>query len=223
MKISTITCGYVEMKMRFMFLLAVCSLCGSIACAEPEIQEKDEYYDIQGSTMNQLFGEMHHKGGRSNGVAWCSWQVNWGPEYVLTSEGYVVKKPNTVLVITYRYPRWLDRDKAPDDLRKEWDRLVQNAIVHEKGHGAIAMEAVRAIDKALASVPPNKDIRIYSGRVNAVGSKMLNAYKNKEQEYDKLTNFGRKQELADRLDHSISIGRDGRPQSNQAQQKRRGI
>jgi predicted secreted Zn-dependent protease len=197
---------------RFLCVAAALVSAGySIAWAEPEIKEKDEQYDIHGNTMAQLFSEMHHKGGRSNGVAWCSWNIEWDPEYAKTPNGYVVTKPKTKIVITYRYPRWTDQDKAPEKLKKEWDALLQNAMVHEKGHGAIAKEAARAIDDALMTVPPHPDIRIYSGRVSAMGNKVLNAYKNKEQEYDKLTNFGRKQELADKLDHSVHFGRDGRP------------
>jgi predicted secreted Zn-dependent protease len=156
---------------------------------------------------------MHHKGGRSVGVAWCGWQIGWDPEYVQTPHGYIIKNSNTKIVVTYRYPRWIDRDNASGDLRKEWDALVQNAMVHEKGHGAIAKEGAYAVEKALMAVPSHKDIRIFSGRVNAAGSKVIRDYKIKEQQYDKRTNYGRRQEAADQPDRPVSKTRNSRTQS----------
>lgn len=188
------------MKRYLLFIGIAFPVCASLVWAEPVINEADQYYDIHGSTMKELFSEMHHKGGRTNGVAWCSWKIDWNPEYAQTSQGYIVKKANTKIDITYRYPRWLDKEKAPKELQKQWDDLVQNAIVHEKGHGAIAKEGVREVDQALTMVASHPDIRIFSGRVNAAGSKAVRTCEGKEQAYDKRTNFGRKQYAADQPD-----------------------
>lgn len=185
---------------------------GSVLWAEPKVEEVDEYYEIKGSTMKELFNEMHHKGGRSVGVAWCGWQIDWDPEYAQTPQGYTLKNSNTKIVVTYRYPRWIDRDKASGELRKEWDALVRNAIIHEKGHGTIAKEGAYAVEKALMAVPSHKDIRIFSGRVNAAGSKVVREYTIKEQQYDKRTNYGRRQEAADQPDRPVSKNSNSRTQ-----------
>lgn len=37
----------------------------------------------------------------------------------------------------YRLPQWTHADKAPDDIRQKWERIMQSREIHEKHHGAI--------------------------------------------------------------------------------------
>ena len=78
---------------------------GVLFGAEPEVKEIDTYYDIHGNTLDQLFSEMHHKGGHTFGAAWTDWRVSWMAEREQTPEGFKVTKSNTKLVITYLYPK----------------------------------------------------------------------------------------------------------------------
>lgn len=161
--------------------------------SEPEIQESNVYYNIQGNTLEQLMNEMHHKGGRTVGAAWTDWQIFWDPETAKTEEGYIVTKSNTKLVLKYKYPKWTDEANGPKELRDKWANYCKNVVIHEEGHGAIAKEAAIEVDKAILSLKPEKNIRSLYGRVDAAAMKVINIYRNKGNTYDKDTYFGRKQ------------------------------
>jgi predicted secreted Zn-dependent protease len=183
------------MKKYLFYFLFLFLIFGSTSLAESEIPvtESNTYYDIHGNTLEQLMSEMHHKGGRTFGAAWTDWRVYWMADRAQTPQGFVVTKSNTKLTITYLYPRWGDESKAPAELRKKWDAYCKAVIIHEKGHGAIAMEAAREVDKAVMAVKPEKYAQSLEGRVSVAGNKVLKKYIEKEAEYDKVTKFGQKQ------------------------------
>ena len=137
--------------------------------------------------------EMHHKSGHTFGAAFTDWRIFWMADRAQAPEGFVVTKSNTKLTITYRYPRWVDEAQAPPELRKKWDTYCKAVIIHEKGHGAIAMEAAREVDKAVMAVKPEKYVQSLDGRVNVAGNKVLKEYRQKQEDYDRVTKFGQTQ------------------------------
>ncbi len=161
--------------------------------AEPDITETNTYYDIHGITVEQLRSEMHHKSGHSDGFAFTNWRISWMPDRVQTPQGFVVTKSNTNLIITYRYPRWTDEAQGSPELRQKWATLVKAIVIHEKGHGAIAMEAARAVDQAVIAVKPNKNAHILDGYVKIAGEQVLAVYRKKEVEYDQVSKHGQNQ------------------------------
>ena len=183
------------MKKYFFSFLILFLISVSIAMAESEIPitEANTYYDIHGSTLDQLMSEMHHKSGHTFGAAFTDWRVSWMADRVQTPEGFKVTKSNTKLIITYRYPRWTDEAQASAELRKKWAAYCKAVIIHEKGHGAIAMEAAREVDKAVMAVKPEKYVQSLDGRVNVAGNKVLKEYRKKEEDYDRVTKFGQTQ------------------------------
>ena len=181
------------MKKHLFLFLILFLIFGSTSWAEPPVTESNTYYDIHGNTLEQLMNEMHHKSGHTFGAAFTDWRVSWVADRAQTPKGFVVTKSNTKLTITYRYPRWVDEAQAPAELRKKWDTYCKALIIHEKGHGAIAMEAAREVDKAVMAVKPEKYVQSLYGRVNVAGNKVLKEYRKKEEDYDRVTRFGQKQ------------------------------
>jgi predicted secreted Zn-dependent protease len=182
-----------EMKKVFFSFLFLFLIYGSPSWAEPEITETTMYYDIHGTTIEQLRSEMHHKSGHSDGLAYTNWTITCRADKVKTSQGYVVAKSNTKLILTYHYPRWTDEAQAPEELRQKWAAFVKALEIHERGHGAIAMEAARAVDQAVMAVKPNKDAHILDGFVKIAGDKTIAVFRKKEIEYDQSTKYGQNQ------------------------------
>jgi predicted secreted Zn-dependent protease len=182
-----------EMKKRFFSFLILFFIFSTTSFAEPEITETNTYYDIHGTTVEQLRSEMHHKSRHSDGFAFTNCSVSWKADRVETPQGFVVIKSNTKLILTYCYPRWTEEAQAPAELRQKWDAFAKAEIIHEKGHGAIAMEAARAVDQAVMAVKPNKSAHVLDGYVKIAAEQVLAVYRKKEVEYDQVTKYGQNQ------------------------------
>jgi len=181
------------MKKAFFPFLIVFLISVSTSWAEPQITESNTYYEIHGNTLEQLRSEMHHKGGHSFGVAFTDWRVSWMADRVETPQGFVVTNSNTKVIVTYLYPKWVDEAQAPEELRQKWATLMKAIVIHEKGHGAIAIEAARAVDQAVMAVKPNKSAHVLDGYVKIAGERVLPIYRKKEVEYDRVTKYGQTQ------------------------------
>ena len=64
----------------------------------------------------------------------------------------VVESLNVFVDITYKYPRWRDRNRAKPNVRKAWDAFEARVEKHEETHGRISREYARSLEKKLKTL-----------------------------------------------------------------------
>lgn len=126
-------------------VLGILSLTG-VAQAEPRIKTIWKYYSIYGNTARELKSQMRRKGPKGF-WAYTVWWVNWSGTC------------RTNLKITYTFPKWVNKNRAPSSLRNSWDRMIRQLKLHEQGHSQHGINASREIEKSGCSKDPKRITR----------------------------------------------------------------
>jgi len=162
--------------------------------AEPLVTEKYDYYEIRGNDEKELRRQMGQNGTKWNdGETYDSatrWDINWDYGYDSAPQGCKVDSFRTILKITFRYPKWLRTDNAPQPLADKWDDYMKKLVMHENGHRDMALEAAEKISRAVAELPAARSCTDLDREVRALGLEIAAKLNRDEKEYDTITKHG---------------------------------
>ena len=121
-------------------------------------QETIKYYDVRGSTIEELRREVYSRGPYdSTGqrfAGWAEWRIRWWFDREQVPQGCKISRAVTETDIEYTLPRWVDADNAQPELRERWDRFLEALTLHEQGHGELARALAAEIEFAIRNLPP---------------------------------------------------------------------
>jgi predicted secreted Zn-dependent protease len=164
--------------------------------AAPSVKVTEHFYDVEGHKVRNLKKELHRKGKEATGGrhhALTQWTVRWNFHFRQMGPSCVLEALKTDLEITYQLPRWTDRESAPQDLIRKWDRYYAALKRHEDGHAAIGRRAAEEIDRELRKIVQPGGCNNFSNTVNTAANRILDLYKQEEKDYDDNTSHGRTQ------------------------------
>ena len=161
------------------------------ALAEPQINEKREFYDIRGGSESELKNEMNTKGindGRMND-AYTKWYVRWDFDYG-SGAPCRFRAVRVSADIDIKLPRWQNERDGSDELRQKWDRFLKALEEHENGHRDFGVKAATEIDAELSRMPAFPNCTELGAAANAKAYEILGKYQGEEKAYDAETNHG---------------------------------
>ncbi len=171
-----------------LFLIAAIAFVAGSAntvLSETVIQKKTSYFQIRGSTAEDLDRELAYRGpvtkdtgSRHAGAT----KIKFGGEvtYAEKSGWCYVEKAKVTLDTHIILPQWKNRKGASKELRLIWDTLSRDIKRHEERHAEIARNAARSMEKAFLKLRPQKTCEEMQARV-AKDSKDLIAKHDREQ------------------------------------------
>ena len=175
------------------------AIAAEVAAAPPPAVpiETVKTYDVRGTTLDQLRGEVFSRGpmDRVKGqrfAGWTDWEIMWRPDYEQTAHDCRVRKITTETHVTYTLPRWVDEAKAPPPLATAWNLFASSLTEHELGHGRLALELSQRMEYAMAAIPPQPSCAELEQKINALGTHMIDADDTQEA-YDRRTSHGASQ------------------------------
>jgi predicted secreted Zn-dependent protease len=162
----------------------------------PLIRISEEFYEIRGSTAEELHGEMQRlgplgeEGRRFHG--WTAWTINW--RYVSQPSGSACRATRVEVTaeITLTLPRWRAPPDAPESLRRQWDAYLAALRVHEDGHRDLAVATARRVHSRLSGFRTS-DCRDFNREANTEGQRILDRLRADNRRYDEETGHGRTQ------------------------------
>jgi predicted secreted Zn-dependent protease len=123
--------------------------------ARPTVAERTEYYEVFGSTEQELRSAINkirprdRTGERSDGLT--DWDINWKYELTMSAGSCSVEFVATTLRITVTLPRWANRRLASSTLAQQWDKYIAALEDHEQHHMQLALRAAQDIQERLSS------------------------------------------------------------------------
>ncbi len=162
------------------------------ASVGPTIVEDVEYYDVAGSTSEQVRASLEkvrplgRRGVRADALT--SMDVSWQFQLAKGEGGCAVVSLATKLNAVITLPRWTDR-QAGTSLTERWDRYSNALKRHEEGHMEIGREGVAALHKRLSALtaPSCKQL---AQLIEATGHEALDALEEQNLAYDRETKHG---------------------------------
>jgi predicted secreted Zn-dependent protease len=158
------------------------------------VTEHFVYYDVSGHTERDVRRQM-----TKNGTKWddgktydsvTTWNINWDYDYNCTAEGCKAEAFNSTVKVTFRYPKWVTAESAPQTLREKWDGYMKNLVLHEHGHRDMAVEATEELARAVSALPPAPSRAELDRQVKLLSKKMMAKLDSDQIEYDATTVHG---------------------------------
>ena len=121
-----------------------------------QVKEKFDYYEIDGTTQDELRAQM-----KSNGTSWndgkvyaalTTWDIHYHYDITSTNGRYSLSSIKTDVDIVFHLPRLKPSPRTPEQLIASWNTYLGHLKTHEFGHRDIAVRIVREIYQALSSL-----------------------------------------------------------------------
>jgi predicted secreted Zn-dependent protease len=116
------------------------------ARADWQAVEKVETYAVSGRTGIELYesiGERGPKAGIGRAIAYTTFDLKWSRKYVPEGSTCRLASARPHLTIITRLPKPADKLTAPTQMR--WDKFIAGITAHERVHGEIIVDMVKAI------------------------------------------------------------------------------
>jgi predicted secreted Zn-dependent protease len=134
-------------------------------------KETIERYAVSGSTGAELYRSIGENGpelGMGRVIAYTDFKLLWSRDYRPQPDGsckLVSARPS--LTITYRLPE--ARGDLPAETRKAWETFLAGIVAHEKVHGDIIVDMVKAIEATSVGLAAPNDPRCDKVRAELQG------------------------------------------------------
>lgn len=172
--------------------------CAGAFAQRVDIQERIEFYGIQGRTPEQLVREMQTKGppsafGGPGYFARAEQYFTWDLSFDVDDGVCEIDSYSVNVDMLYTLPKWTDQERGRSRLVKYWEQFEKNVFTHEQGHGDIALEVGVDISKAIAAIGPAETCdELISQAEPSIEAVMKNANA-RQRSYDKETQHGKTQ------------------------------
>jgi predicted secreted Zn-dependent protease len=161
----------------------------------PVVTEQYEYYDVRGDSEATLRCDITKNGCRwSDGKKYDSvttWRVKWhygyerGPQKTCSAESF-----QTSIDITFRYPKWVRDNAAPQSLVDKWESYMKNLVMHENVHRDMAVSAAEELSCLVAAMPPASSCAELDRHVRVLYKEQMQKLSEDERKYDTATSHG---------------------------------
>ena len=167
-----------------------------VAYAEPTTRIGESYYYIEGASALILTGQMDNKGpvgadGRHH-PALTRWEVQWRFRHNMQGDVCKMEKILVMVGVTAIRPRWRGEKTGSAALRDRWNQLVDAVDIYQAYHKQQALDAGTSIENALNDLAPTKTCEALTDAANQAATGILEQYKKASTEYDRATDYGRK-------------------------------
>ncbi|WP_183359069.1 DUF922 domain-containing protein [Geomonas limicola] len=162
-----------------------------------KVQERYQYYDIDGVSADDLRAQMKRNGTTWNDgnvyAALTTWDIRY--HYDITSKDgrYELCDISTDVDIVFHMPRLSPGAKAPLPLKTTWEGYYQHLQTHESGHRDIAVRIGEDLYRELAALGSSASRKDLDREAQTLIKTEFRKLKAEQIEYDAETHHGIKQ------------------------------
>jgi len=182
------------MQLRNLLITTGLLLVTNVASAEVLLSHRIIYYDIYGSTHQQLKQEMVSKGNiRADYISSANTEVSYNSKVTKSRQGSSCKVEHIKILVdvVQTYPKWINMYRGSQSLIDEWNQFMAASVTHEDRHMSEGLEVASKLDQHLQSFNWSSDCRTIDKQLNEESHKILDDYKNNGSlVYDRETNHG---------------------------------
>ncbi|MBS4097282.1 MAG: DUF922 domain-containing protein [Sulfuricella sp.] len=146
-------------------------------------------YEVFGKTHDEL-NDLMQKNAPLNDVTqqkhWglCHRFVDWDVTFATEEKLCRIHTLSLWLHTSIDLPHWVDRNSAPYDLRRKWERFERDLRSHEEGHRDHGQAAIYDLDNQLRAVAAKADWAALSREISALDAKVREKYLQIDAAYD---------------------------------------
>jgi predicted secreted Zn-dependent protease len=175
-------------------LFALVMLTIAPAAAEPNVTQTFNYYDVSGSTVQEIRADLNRHGPAGKDGkrydAFTRWYIRWRYDYRSGANQCAIAKVFTTVEVTITFPRLSETAEIPAAVRQAFAAYSERLLVHEKGHARNAIETATRIDAGIAALGPQGACAELDQVANRLGYSLVEKAKQWDTDYDQRTHHG---------------------------------
>jgi predicted secreted Zn-dependent protease len=179
------------------------------AFADPRVDVKIKYYEVEGDTVEDLKNELKVKTPiRNNGTPFdanTTWYVKWNTQWAMKGMSCGIISVTTRVSIIFTLPKWANYKEHSGKEREKWDRFFQRLVDHENGHKDIAVGSAKELEKSILDMESRKNCDDLKRDANRLGETIIEKYQGVTEQYDLETDHGRKQNASARWNEMSTV------------------
>ena len=170
--------------------------------AKPKYVNNIKYYDIHGSTVEELNRQMNELGPhlseeekkemivRSDGFAMLTSKIEWKAKKAQRKSGCNLHDLDYTHNITINYPRWVKPTDVSPELVKKWDKFYEGVVIHEEGHKEIDLKQTDEMFPLLVNISSYPTCEELNRAMEDISSEYHQKYRKLGGDYDIQTKSG---------------------------------
>ena len=186
----------------FLLLAWILGFTSVEAFADPRVDVKIKYYEVEGDTVEDLKNELKVKTPiRNNGAPFdanTTWYVKWNTQWAMKGMSCGIISVTTRVSIIFTLPKWANYKEHSGKEREKWDRFFKRLVDHENGHKDIAVGSAKELEKSILDMESRKNCDDLKRDANRLGETIIEKYQGVTEQYDLETDHGRKQNASAR-------------------------
>ena len=162
------------------------------------VQWRTNYYDVSGSSIREIRRSMRRN--RPPQVeldALTEWSLRARCSPSPFQGAYRCAGFNTTLAIRITLPRWTPPEGASDFVKEAWGSYITALTEHELGHAQFALSAAAELHRQVREMGTYPSPEAVQSQVQSLVMSITEEFKQREEEYDRLTNHG--------VDHGVVL------------------
>lgn len=156
-------------------------------------QSSDIYYDIYGSTLNEIRAQLMSCGPKYEGESFAGMTthyINWNYLMRFDASGTChVENAAVGVNVKIYYPKWDAPEISSQETRGIWDNMISNLRTHEEGHRQIDYDGGEKLYNTISPVSASSCNEVES-IVKDKTSSIVDEISQNNQNYDAQTNHG---------------------------------
>ena len=164
------------------------------AAAEPKVTESFNYYDVSGSTVQELRADLNRKRPTDKDGkhfdAFTRWYIRWHYDYQTGSNQCAIASVSTTVNVTITFPRLSETADTPGAVNQAFADYRQKLLLHEKGHAQNAIDTAKRIDDGITALRPLGTCAGLGQAANSLGYSLIEAANQWDIDYDRRTRHG---------------------------------
>jgi len=169
----------------------------SSANAETRFSTSYEFFDIGGTTIEELWYDIETKGpGKGRGHAGYT-TFDLENEVKYRRENGMCSIANIIFTMhsTVQLPNWTDKNKSDRNMQIYWQALFSDVKRHEEEHVRIAHEAIIDLQKKSAALKPQKSCNTIAKQVTLLAQRNRSALNRAQNIFERAEMRGQRKRM----------------------------
>jgi predicted secreted Zn-dependent protease len=164
------------------------------AVADPAVTERFSYYDVSGSTVQELRADLSRKrpsdkeGARYDAIT--RWHIRWNYRYQPAGRLCEIQKPSVTVEVTILFPRLKDAGSTPAQVVQAFAHYTEKLLLHERGHAQNAIDTAGKMERELRNLRPRASCNVLQEHANGLARSLVKEANAWDVDYDLRTRHG---------------------------------
>lgn len=142
----------VQSTLAVVIATAASALMPVAALAKPKVTEQIAYYEVTGTTIQELRNSIRRNSTAHGYDAYTQWYVDWRFNWEPAGHRCRITSADVTVRVKIDFPKLVSEDDTPSEIVESWEGYADALMAHERNHGRNGIQPATKIERMLESL-----------------------------------------------------------------------